>query len=109
MQVYYDRLITLVDSLPIHNSQRSVEQLYKIFDDYKSILNIVNETNADLKRDTDMHYSELNDIQSEIEQSKNSKSQKQKDESFRDAINHLRDDISSLAEIIKYHDQSDQK
>ncbi len=109
MQVYYDKLTALLDTFPTHNSQRGIDQLSKILSEYKSILDVVNKTNDDLKGNTNMHYSELDDIKFDIKQSQLAKSQKQKDESFNEAINHLRDDINSLASIIKFHVQSVQK
>ena len=104
MQVYFDQLTSLLDTFPIHNSQRSADQLFKILSKYKSILDVVNKTNDDLKRNTNMHYSELDDIEFDIKQSQHANSQKQKDQSFKEAIGHLHDDISSLASLIKPHD-----
>ena len=104
MQVYYDKLTALLDTFPTHNSQRGIDKLSKIFTEYKSILDVVNKTNDDLKRNTNMHYTELDDIMFDIKQSQLAKSQKQKDQSFKEAIDHLHDDISSLARLIKPHD-----
>lgn len=104
MQVYFDKLIVLLDTFPAHNSQRGIDQLSKILSEYKSILNLVNKTSSYFKQNTDMAYTELDDIMFDINQSQNAKSQRQKDESFNEAINHLRDDINILARIIKHHD-----
>ena len=103
MQVYYDKLIALLDIFPRHNSLSSANELSNILREYKSILDTVNKTSEDYKRNTNMYYTEISDIEFDIKQSQQAKSQRQKQESFNDAINHLRDDISALASLIKFH------
>jgi hypothetical protein len=105
MQIHYETLISLLDNFPRHNSQSGINELSTIFNQYKSILDRVHNTNENLMRTTIMFYTEIDDIKFDIEQAEKASSSKQKDRSFYEAISHLRSDISDLAELIKPHNE----
>lgn len=79
MRKYYDKLITLIESLPQYNSIRGAHELSSILSQYKSILDAVNQTNEDYKRNTNLYYTEIGGIELSISQSQYAKSQRRKD------------------------------
>lgn len=101
MREYYDKLIALVDNLPHYNSNYAGHELSGILSQYKSILDAVNQTNEDYKRNTKLYYTEIWGIEVSISQSSDAKSQKRKNEGFSDARNGLKSDIEALAHLIK--------
>lgn len=107
MRQHYDKLLSLINQLPRHNSSRSVGELSTIFSNYKSILNSVNQTDDDYSRNTNSYLTEISRIQSDIQGAQNGKSQKQKDKAFFDAISGLQLDIEALADLINTREQFD--
>lgn len=107
MRQHYDKLLSLINQLPRHNSSRSVGELSTIFSNYKSILNSVNQTDDDYRRNTKSYYEEISRIQSDIQGAQKGKSQKQKDKAFFDAISGLELDIEALADLINTREQFD--
>ena len=103
MQHHHDKLLLLIDRLPQYNTPRGVDELSNIFLEYKSILDIVNNTDDNLKRNTSLYYSEITNIEFNIKQSQYAKSKKQKDLAFNDAVSGLKSDIGALATLIENH------
>jgi hypothetical protein len=107
MREYYDKLIALIEGLPNYNSNYGGHELSGILSQYKSILDAVNQTNEDYKRNTNLYYTEISGIELGISQSHYAKSQKRKDEAFSDARNGLKSDIEALANLIKFKEKFD--
>lgn len=107
MRQHYDKLLSLLDQLPRHNSSYGTDKLSDLLSHYKSILDTVNQTDDDYKRNTNLYYTEINGIEHNIHQSQYAKSQKQKDQSFYDAVNGLQSDMDALARLIKHREQFD--
>lgn len=107
MRQHYDKLLTLIDQLPRHNTSYGVDNISNILFQYKSILDAVNQTDDDYKRNTNLHYSEIGGIEHNIHQSQYARSQRQKDQAFSDAVSGLQSDIDALARLIKHREKFD--
>lgn len=107
MREYYDKLIALIENLPHYNSDYARHELPGILSQYKSILDVVNQTNEDYKRNTNLYYTEIWSIEFSISQSQDAKSQKRRDGAFSVARNGLKSDIEALAHLIKFNEEFD--
>ncbi len=93
-------LSDLLSKLPNYNSAYAEEELSYILTNYKKILDTVHNINENLKRNTNLYYSEISSLESEIHNSKWGKSTKSKNDSFNSARNGLESDIQALLSLI---------
>jgi hypothetical protein len=107
MRHNYDKLLSLIDQLPRHNTSYGVDKISNILSQYKSILDAVNQTDDDYQRNTNLYYSEIRGIEHNIHQSQYARSQRQKEQAFSDAVSGLQSDIDALARLIKHREKFD--
>lgn len=91
----------LLEKLPNYNTAYAEKELSNILEEYRSILNSLQNINEDLRRNTKGHFSEISGIEREIHNTKWAKSDKARDLAFNDARKHLESDIQALIHLIR--------
>ena len=100
----YDKLMLLLYSLPEYNTAITRDKLSDQISDYKSILDIVNQTNDDYNRNTNVFYSGINSMEKNLYYARQAKTEIEKDQAFMNAVKSLRSYIKALSAVIKPHD-----
>lgn len=106
MKELYTQLLELTKTLPVNNSITEAKRLSGILDKYKTILETVNQSSEELKRQTNLYYTEISRIENDINNSIVAKSKRQRDIAFYDAVKGLRSDMTALSRLIKVPENS---
>jgi hypothetical protein len=100
----YDKLMVLLYSLPEYNTLTTRDKLSDQISDYKSILDIVNKTDDEYNRNTNIFYSGINTIERNLYYAKQAGTSLEKDRAFMNAVKALRSNIKALSAVLKPHD-----
>jgi len=100
----YDKLMLLLYSLPEYNTSITRDKLSDQISDYKAILDLVNQTNDDYNRNTNVFYSGINAIERNLYHARQAKTDLERDQAFMNAVKALKSYIKALSAVIKPHD-----
>jgi hypothetical protein len=106
MKEYYVSLQQLIGGMPVYNS-RYDSKLSDTFSKYKAILRKVETFSEYYRNATNMHDKGFVNIEANIRRSHNARSEKMKDEAFKDARDGLQSDIEALMAVISSHEKFD--
>jgi hypothetical protein len=99
MEVYIEKLKSIVEDMPQYNSALGVKKLHEVFSLYRSVLHSISSLSEDHKRCIHDFLLEIDSIEHDISLAATAKSAKERDMAFNDAVRGLRIDIEDLISL----------